>query len=98
MRNNQRGHARQTRNSISSSSSSLSTASSHTLYDQNFSILCIRAKRNRRRHLQDGTEEIVAEYLVHWLNFPDPQFDTWEPEENLREDCPEMLAEFNRHI
>lgn len=77
-----------------SSSSELSTASSHQYLQDPYHILCILDKRTRRRTLPDGTFEIVCEYLVHWRYFPSEENDTWELEQTLRQDCPNILAEY----
>ena len=35
-----------------------------------------------------------VEYLIKWKHFDSPEWDTWEPSENLENVCPEMINEF----
>ena len=81
-----------------SSMDSDSPVSVDEISEREYGILAIVDKRCKKRKLSDGTIRIVSEYLVHWKNFPDPEDETWEPEENLLEDVPKMLAAFNSSL
>lgn len=40
-----------------------------------------------------------TEYKVHWRNFPDcKESDTWETAEMLKEDCPDILRDFEANL
>ena len=82
----------------SNSRESLSTISSHSVYDREFSILAIRERRKRRKILPDGTQKTMFEYRVRWRNFPESDQETWEPEANLMEDCPLLLYDFCQNL
>jgi len=71
-----------------------STASSHSFYSHRYAIHAIRGARQRKKNRPDGSYELVTEYLVRWKNFPESDNETWEPEGNLREDCPDLLADY----
>lgn len=68
-----------------SSSSSLIEARSHQYSSHRYQI----SHLHRVRYTHQGPE-----YLVHWLNFPDCINDTWEKQETLEKDCPEVLKKF----
>ena len=50
--------------------------------------------------MRHEVEKIVArregnvEYCVKWKHFDSPEWDTWEPAENLENICPDMINEF----
>lgn len=44
-----------------------------------------------KRYDQDGNEE----YLVRWQNYP-PEWDSWEPRQELERNSLDMINEFNR--
>ena len=41
-----------------------------------------------------GRREGNVEYCVKWKHWDSPEWDTWEPEENLENICPDMINEF----
>ena len=74
----------------STSASSVQPLPQHKYYDRQFSIAYIHYARYS---LARG-----AEYKVHWTNFPDCREDTWETEQTLQVDCPQILQNYKDNI
>ena len=68
-----------------------SISAQHDYHHTQFSIAFIHRSRYSLKH--------GSEYKVHWTNFPDcQQDDTWETEDTLQEDCPQILQEYKDNL